>query len=128
MLTDPGSNTRILIADDEQIVADTLRTIVSKHGFEVVVAYNGKTAIERVRQFCPQVLLCDVMMPDMNGVEVAIQVRAILPECRILLFSGPAGVHDLLQEARVRGHQFELLPKPIHPSELLDHLRSLISN
>jgi CheY-like chemotaxis protein len=125
MLTDPETDTRILIADDEQIVADTLRMIVSKHGFEVTVAYNGTTAIEKARQFCPQVLLCDVMMPDMNGVEVALQVRAILPECRILLFSGQAGIHDLLQEARVRGHQFELLPKPIHPSELLDHLRSL---
>lgn len=125
MLTDQGTKTRILIADDEQTIADTLGMILSPHGFDVAIAYNGKTAIERARQFDPQVFLCDVMMPDINGVEVAIRVRAVLPECRIVLFSGQAGVHNLLQEARVRGHEFELLLKPIHPSELVEHLRSL---
>lgn len=125
MLTDQASETRILIVDDEQIVADTLKMILSQHGFEAAVAYDGETAIERVLQFSPQVFLCDVMMPDMNGVEVAIRVRAILPECRIVLFSGQAGVDDLLREASLRGHEFELLLKPIHPSELVEHLRSL---
>lgn len=122
--TDSGSETRILIVDDEQIVADTLRMIISPHGFEVAVGYDGKTAIEKAREFRPQIFLCDVMMPDMNGVQVAIEVRALLPKCRIVLFSGQAGVDDLLREARLRGHEFELLLKPIHPSELLDHLRS----
>lgn len=124
-LTDQKSETRILIADDEPIIADTLQQILSQHGFEAAVAYDGKTAVEMVRQFGPQIFLCDVMMPEVNGMEAAIQVRATLPECRILLFSGQAGVYDLLQEARVRGHEFELLLKPIHPSELVDRLRSL---
>ena len=116
---------RVLVADDEKIIADTIQMILPQHGFEVAVAYDGKTAIERARQFSPQVLLCDVMMPDMNGLEAALQIRAIVPECRVLLFSGQAGVLDLIQEARLRGHEFELLLKPIHPSELLDRLRSL---
>lgn len=124
-LNDRGAETRILIADDEQNIADTLQIILSQQGFEVVVAYDGKTAIEKMRQSSPQIFLCDVIMPEINGVEVAIQVRAILPECRIVLFSGQAGVNDLLKEARARGHEFELLLKPIHPSELINHLRSL---
>lgn len=99
--------------------------IVCQHGFEVEIAYDGKTAIEKAQQFRPEILLCDVMMPDMNGVEVAIQMSTIHPECRIVLFSGQAGVPDLLQEARLCGQEFELLLKPTHPSELLDHLRSL---
>jgi CheY-like chemotaxis protein len=115
---------RVLIADDEQIIADTLQMILSQHGFEVAVAYGGEAAIEKASQWRPGIFLCDVVMPDVNGIEAAIQVRALLPECRILLLSGQAGVHDLLQEARVRGHEFELLLKPLHPSELLDHLRS----
>lgn len=115
---------KVLIADDEQIIADTLRMILSQHGFEVAVAYGGKAAIERASQWCPQIFLCDVVMPNVNGVEAAIQVRALLPECRILLLSGQPGVHDLLQKARVHGHEFEFLLKPIHPSELLDHLRT----
>ena len=125
MLANQGSETRILIVDDEHIIADTLQMILSQHGFEAAVAYDGETVIESARQFRPQIILCDVMMPDMNGVEVAIQVRALLPNCRILLFSGQAGVDDLLRDARLRGHQFELLLKPIHPSELVEHLHSL---
>lgn len=125
MFTDRRSQTKILIADDEQTIADTLRVILSQHGLEVAVAYDGKTAIMKAEQCSPRILLCDVMMPDMNGIEVAIQVRAMLPGCKIVLFSGQAGVHDLLQEARLRGHEFELLPKPIHPSELLYHLHRL---
>lgn len=125
MLANRGSETRILIVDDEHIIADTLQMILSQHGFEAAVAYDGETVIESARQFRPQIFLCDVMMPDMNGVEVAIQVRALLPDCRILLFSGQAGVDDLLRDARLRGHQFELLLKPIHPSELVEHLHSL---
>jgi DNA-binding response OmpR family regulator len=78
-LTARRSEIRILIADGERAIADTLQMILSRHGFEVVIAYEGKTALEKARQFSPRVFLCDVMMPDMNGVEVAIQVRAILP-------------------------------------------------
>lgn len=116
---------RILIADDEPTIADSLQMILSQDGFEVATAYDGETAVERARQFCPQILLCDVMMPNLNGVEVAIQVRTILPACRVVLFSGQAGVEDLVQQARRRGYQFELLLKPIHPTDLLDHLREL---
>ena len=115
----------VLIVDDERKIADTLRIILVQHGFEVAVAYDGKTAVEEARRHNPRILLCEVMMPDLNGVEVAIQVCALLPECKIVLFSGQAGDSDLLSKARARGHQFELLIKPIHPSQLIHHLRSL---
>lgn len=121
----PANWMRILVADDEQIIADTLQMILSQGGFEVATAYDGETAIERARQFCPGIFLCDVMMPEINGVEAAIAVRAILPECRIVLLSGQAGVQDLVQQARLRGYQFELLLKPIHPTDFLEHLREL---
>lgn len=116
---------RILVADDEHIIADTLQMILSQDGFEVATAYDGETAIESARQFCPQIFLCDIMMPGISGVEAAIQVRATFPACRIVLFSGQASVDELLREARFRGHEFELLLKPIHPSDLLEHLRPL---
>jgi CheY-like chemotaxis protein len=116
---------RVLVADDERIIADTLQTILSRHGFEVIVAYEGKAAIEKARQFRPQIFLCDVMMPGMNGLEAAIQILAFTPECRVLLFSAQTSVFDLIQEARFRGHEFQVLLKPVQPSELLDRLRSL---
>ena len=115
---------RVLVADDERTIADTLQLILSQNGFEVAVTYDGASAIEKARLFNPQIFLCDVMMPGVNGVDAAIQMRALIPGCRVLLFSGQSAVFDMIQEARLLGHEFELLLKPIHPSELLDRLRS----
>lgn len=97
MMSSPApSRQRVLVADDEQIIADTLKMILSQDGFEVAVAYEGKTAVEIARQFSPQIFLCDVMMPELNGLEAAIQMRSIIPGCRVLLLSGQAGGLDLI--------------------------------
>lgn len=114
----------VLIVDDETIIADTLRLILLQNGFHAVVAYDGKAAVEKARQLNPDILLCDVVMPGLNGIELAIQLRRFLPHCRVLLLSGQAAVHDLLEDARLRGHHFDLLTKPVHPNELLDLLRT----
>lgn len=110
---------RILVVDDEHIIADTLKLILDRDGFQAFAAYDGGTAIDLAQQTAPDILLCDVIMPGLNGIEVAIQVRAMHPGCRVLLLSGQAGVEDLLQNARLRGHHFDILIKPIHPTELL---------
>jgi CheY-like chemotaxis protein len=72
----------------------------------------------------PDLIISDVIMPDMNGIEAAIQIRKFLPECKILLFSGQAATADLLKTARAQGHEFEILAKPVHPQDLLAKLRS----
>ena len=63
------------------------------------------------------------MMDDMNGIDAAINIRKFLPSCKILLFSGQAATAALLENARARGHQFEILKKPVHPQDLLAKLR-----
>jgi CheY-like chemotaxis protein len=62
-------------------------------------------------------------MPDMNGIEAAIQIRKFLPKVKILLFSGQAATADLLETARAQGHEFEILAKPVHPQDLLAKIR-----
>jgi len=114
----------VLILDDETIIADTLRLILLQSGFHAVTAYDGENAIEKAHQLNPDILLCDVVMPGLNGIETAIQIRSFLPRCRVLLLSGQAAVHDLLEDARLRGHHFDLLTKPVHPDELLEFLRA----
>jgi CheY-like chemotaxis protein len=69
------------------------------------------------------VFLADVVMPGMSGIEAAIQISTMIPGCRVLLLSGQAATSDLLRDARVRGHDFEILLKPVHPNQLLDRLR-----
>lgn len=59
-------------------------------------------------------------MPGMNGVQLAIAVRKLFPAVNILLFSGQAGISEVLLEGRQQGYQFELLAKPLHPLKLLE--------
>jgi CheY-like chemotaxis protein len=119
----PSIANRILVVDDEPIIADTLKLILDRNGFKAAAAYDGIAAVELAEESAPDILLCDVIMPGLDGVEVAIRVRAIHPACRVLLLSGQAGVEDLLRKARARGHHFDILIKPIHPTELLKILR-----
>lgn len=123
---DALSRTRphVLIADDERLIADTLALILKKAGFEAEAVYSGEKAVEAARSRCPDIFLADVMMPGMTGIDAAIAIAAAHPGCRILLLSGQAATADLLREARVRGHHFEVLLKPLHPEQLLARLRA----
>ncbi len=117
-----GEGQKILVIDDETAIADSLAEILSDHGYEVVAAYDGPAAIALARETCPDVVLCDVVMPLLNGVDTAIAIRQICPKARIFLFSGQAGTTDIMKNARAQGHSFELLPKPMHPDELLGRI------
>lgn len=120
---DSSSPTRVLVADDERIIADTLSLILAQNGFEAATAYNGQHAVDTARTFHPNIFLADVVMPVVSGIDAAIQIRALIPRCRVLLLSGQAATSDLLRDARLRGHDFEILLKPIHPTQLLARLR-----
>jgi CheY-like chemotaxis protein len=73
----------------------------------------------------PDYLLADVLMPGMNGVDLAVAIRKMYPTARILLFSGQAGITEILRAAQDQGLQFELIPKPIHPLSLIARLKEL---
>lgn len=116
---------RILVVDDERLLADTTAAILRGAGFDTKVAYDGFAALEILASFHPDYLLTDIMMPGMNGVELAIAATQRRPATRILLFSGQAGISDILEESRARGFDFPLLAKPVHPDRLIDGLRNL---
>ena len=118
-----GPAPRILIVDDEKVIADTIVQILARDGFIAEAAYSGEEAIDKARRHCPDIVLSDVLMPQIDGVEAAIAIRGICPETRIILFSGQSATVEILARARDQGHTFELLPKPIHPTQLIKHLR-----
>ena len=119
-----GTKPRVLVADDEEVIANTLEKILNQAGFEARAVYSGEKALELVQSFRPDMLISDVIMPGITGIETAIKVRTLLPSCKILLFSGQACTANLLEEARAQGHEFEILSKPVHPSDLLARMRA----
>jgi CheY-like chemotaxis protein len=114
---------KVLVADDERVIADTLATILNQSGFEAVAVYSGEKALELAASFQPDMLISDVIMADLNGIDAAIRIRALLPAIKILLFSGQAATADLLEKARKDGYEFDILAKPVHPQDLLARLR-----
>lgn len=117
----------VLVVDDESLIADTLVAILRQHGYAADAAYNGASAMEAIKLIPPDLLITDVAMPGISGVDLAIAVRKSLPNCKVLLFSGQASTSDLLREAERAGHTFTLLSKPVHPRDLLAHTSTLIS-
>jgi len=119
----PTAPTRILVVDDEPLIADTIVQILNRSGFIAQAAYGGREAIAAARRLTPELILSDVLMPHIDGVEAAIAIQKFLPEARIVLFSGQAATVEILARARRRGYHFELLAKPLHPTQLIKHLR-----
>ena len=115
---------KVLVADDERVIADTLSMILNQSGFEARAVYSGEKALELAASFVPDMLISDVIMADLNGIDAAIRIRGLLPKIKILLFSGQAATADLLEKARAKGYEFEILAKPVHPQDLLTRLRA----
>ena len=115
---------KVLVADDERVIADTLAIILNQSGFQARAIYSGEGAVEAAGSFEPDMLISDVIMADLNGIDAAIRIRALLPKIKILLFSGQAATADLLDNARKQGYEFEILAKPVHPQDLLNKLRA----
>ncbi len=114
---------RVLVVDDEPLIADTICAILNENGFDATGHYSGSDAISAARRLHPDIVLSDVLMPRMSGVELGIQLRSEFPDIKIFLFSGQAATTPMIHRAEAEGHHFELFPKPIHPDELISRLR-----
>jgi DNA-binding NtrC family response regulator len=115
----PRKQLRVFVVDDEFIIASTLGLILRNKGFESV-SFNGPLdALEAARSLAPDLLISDVVMPGFSGIELAIRLQAQCPNCKVLLFSGQTATAGLLEAARAKGYNFEILSKPVHPTDLL---------
>jgi FixJ family two-component response regulator len=114
----------VFVVDDRTVIAETLAMILNQGGFRAMAFDDPTVVVSAASIKCPDVLISDVIMPRMSGVQLAIHFRQAHPECRILLVSGQTATADLLQQARSEGYDFEILAKPVHPTELLEKLRA----
>ncbi len=117
----------ILVVDDEKVIADTLSMILGKSGFDTMTAYDGPEALELANKLAPDLLISDVVMPKMSGIDLAIAITQTIPSCKVLLFSGQAATIDLLERARNQGYDFTTLTKPVHPTDMLRRISECLS-
>jgi DNA-binding NtrC family response regulator len=115
----------VLVVDDEQLVADSLVQILNMFGFDASSGYSGSEAIEQAAAAPFDVLISDVVMDGMTGIDAAIEVRKVLPNCKVLLVSGNTRTADMLKDACERGHDFDILAKPVHPTVIIDRLKAM---
>jgi DNA-binding response OmpR family regulator len=117
---------RILVVDDERAIADTLVAILQRFGYAASAAYNAEQALEVLNVFQPGLIISDVVMGKISGVELAILIRSRLPDCKLLLMSGHATTEDLMLGARSQGYTFEIVAKPIRPQQLLPRIAAIL--
>lgn len=116
----------VFVVDDERLIAQTLKMILAQSGFTASAFEDPYKALEAAATGpVPDLLISDVVMPGMSGIDLGVQFRKDFPTCKVLLFSGQAATADMLATAKAEGHEFEVLAKPVHPSDLLAKLRSL---
>lgn len=119
-----SSKPRVLIADDERVIADTLAMILNHGGFDARAVYTCEKALELAPVFQPDMLISDVLMADLNGVDAAIKMRTLLPQIRVFLLSGQAISAEIMAKAKASELGFEVLLKPVHPGDLIAKLKS----
>jgi CheY-like chemotaxis protein len=115
-------NFRILVADDDCIIATTLSQILRLSGYETETVSSGEEAISTAAVRKPDILITDVVMGGITGIEAAIRILEFIPACLVILISGQANTADHLSGAFGQRRQLEILPKPFHPKVLLERI------
>jgi CheY-like chemotaxis protein len=126
-LVNPGGNKRVLVIDDVCIILDVIGIMLQMEGYEVVTATDVPTALERVEKTCPDLILLDMMMPNMSGYQFIQLFRQHNPQnvcIPIILLTVKLYTEDEIERLGVAGY----LRKPFHRKELIDKLNELLSD
>jgi len=114
---------RVLVVDDEKIVADTFAMILQLENYEARAVYSAEEAVAILPAFDPKIVLSDIVMGAMSGFDLAIYLAEHRPDCRVILVSGHA-FHEP-EVARTIKHGFDFLIKPVDPADLLARLAAM---
>ncbi len=125
-MAEQTNNIRILLVDDKTDLLNSISDNLQKEGFEVYTAIDGKTAIEQVLRIKPHLILLEVMLSDMGGIEVCRQLR-LLPDFKNVIISFlSARSEDYLQIAGLDAGADDYISKPIKPEMLVAKVKSLL--
>ncbi len=121
--------TRVLVVDDDRLVADTLSMIYIANGYDCEARYSAADAFARAKEFAPDLVLCDVTLPDESGLQLGWRVQDALPHTRLLLLTAYASnAVQVSAEAHRMHRPVRLLNKPCRPDDLLRETASLLQS
>ncbi|MEV0402406.1 response regulator transcription factor [Actinoallomurus sp. NPDC050550] len=125
LMTRPdGSPVRVLVVDDEASLAEVLASVLRFEGWEVMTAGGGAEAVSTGREFRPDAVLLDVMLPDFDGLEVLRRLRADNPDVCVLFLTARDAVEDRIAGITAGGDDY--VTKPFSLEEVLARLRGLL--
>lgn len=118
---------RILVVDDDTLVAQTLTMIFTRHGFDAATAYNADQAVAAAREVKPDLVLCDIEMPGRDGISLMMDLTRELPDCPILILTGFYSSLTRVREfTKTLSQQVSIITKPCQPIDLLRHADELL--
>ena len=120
------SKNRILIADDEPDILEFVRYNLNKEGFEVSTASNGLEALQKAKETHPHLILLDIMMPEMDGIEVCRELRQISAFENTIIAFLTARSEDYSQIAGFEVGGDDYITKPIRPRVLVSRINGLL--
>jgi two-component system, OmpR family, alkaline phosphatase synthesis response regulator PhoP len=118
---------KILVADDEVQYVDVISYKFRNAGFEVITAANGREALELVKKECPDLVIMDYQMPEMDGLELCMEIRKDpkLSHTPVILLTAYGMIID--EQEQKKAKISVLMPKPFSPRELLAKARELLN-
>lgn len=119
-------NSKILLVDDEQDILDLIRYNLEKEDFHVFTALNGREAIEIAKKELPELILLDVMMPEMDGMETCTEIRTIPELSGVIIAFLTARSEDYSQIAGFEAGADDYITKPIKPRVLVSRVKALL--
>ncbi len=112
------SKGRVLVIDDEAIVRISCQRVLTPEGYDVVVTSRGDEAIELLEKEQFDVVLTDLKMPDMDGIEVLKTIKQRWPEIQVIIITGYGTISTAVQAIKLGA--FEYIEKPFTPEDILD--------
>ena len=120
----PGG-TRVLVVDDDEGFCTNIKEVLEEKGYQVSVAYNGDSAIEKAWESDFDIILMDLKLPSLNGLETYLVIREIRPKAKVIMITGyPQAMRKLAEEA-VRKSAYTWLEKPVDINSLLSLLEQI---
>lgn len=116
---------KVLVCDDEENIRESVKLILQDEPYLLAFAANGREVIKKVKQFKPEIIILDIKMPKLSGIDAIEQIKSINPDVKIIMISGYEQP-DVIKEALSRG-ALDYLPKSFSGQQLKDAIKGVIN-